>query len=27
MQFHQARWLASILLAIALIIVINGVPG
>jgi hypothetical protein len=27
MQLHQARWLATLLFAIAVIIVINGVPG
>jgi hypothetical protein len=27
MQLQQARWLAALLLTIALIIVINGVPG
>jgi len=27
MQLHRARWLAAMLLAIAAIIVINGVPG
>jgi hypothetical protein len=27
MQLQRARWLAAMLLTIALIIVINGVPG